>query len=108
MSADALPDDATVIPVRVEGSGGAVGGSAPAAEVDDPDAGEGHHLLPRERARRTLSTLLPEAEMPVVGPEAEGAAERGLVAAPRLARHVFTLSDGHQVGVTVSPAPLNA
>ncbi|HEX4902801.1 MAG TPA: alpha/beta fold hydrolase, partial [Acidimicrobiales bacterium] len=95
MSAQQLPEDATVIPVRIE--------EAPAAtEVDDPDAADRHRLLPRERARRTLSALLPEAELPVVGPEADGAAERGLVAAPRLARHVFTLSDGHQVGVAVS------
>ncbi len=74
--------DVTVIPVRIE-------------EGDEP-------LPPRARAHRALLNLLPEAEMPVVGPEADGATERGLVAAPRLARHVFTLSDGHKVGVAVS------
>jgi len=87
-----LPDDVTVIPVRVDGDDA----------VPDPEEGERRHLLPRERARQALSNVLPEAELPVVGPEADGVAERGLVAAPRLARHVFTLSDGHQVGVTVS------
>lgn len=98
MTSTGLPDDATVIPVRVEG-----GPPSPAGEpVDDVDADERHLLLPRERARRALSNVLPEAEMPVLGPEAEGTAQRGLVAAPRLARHVFTLADGHQVGVTVS------
>jgi len=45
---------------------------------------------------------VPEEELPVIGPEATGAAQRGHVAAPRLARHVVTLSDGHQVGVAVS------
>lgn len=80
---DALPSDAVVIPIRVEDP-------TPAATPA------------RERARRTLQNLLPEAEIPVIGPEAEGEAERGLVAAPRLARHVFQLSDGHQVGVAVS------
>lgn len=86
-----LPDDVTLIPVRRDDE-----------PDDDPDAEERHHLLPRERARRALSSVLPEAELPVVGPEADGVAERGLVAAPRLARHVFTLADGHEVGVTVS------
>jgi len=94
-----LPDDVTVIPVRVEG---AVPEADHDREDDDLDAAERRQLLPRERARRALSNVLPEAEMPVVGPEADGAAERGVVAAPRLARHVFTLSDGHRVGVTVS------
>jgi pimeloyl-ACP methyl ester carboxylesterase len=36
------------------------------------------------------------------GPDAEIGAARGPVAAPRLARHLVTLSDGHQVGVAVS------
>lgn len=93
---DGLPEDATVIPIRV-GYDSAIG-----QPVEDVSAEDRHHLLPRERARRALSNVLPEAEMPVIGPEAEGAAERGLVAAPRLARHVFRLSDGHEVGVTVS------
>lgn len=60
---------------------------------------------PRVRDARTLGTLLPEAEMPVIGPESDeaGAADgREIVAAPRLARHVVTLSDGHEVGVAVS------
>lgn len=77
---DVLPDDVTVIPIRV-----------------DTDT-----VPPRVRAHQTLLNLLPEAEMPVLGPEAEGELRRGLVAAPRLARHVFRLSDGHEVGVTVS------
>jgi len=84
-----LPDDVAVIPVRVDDD--------PGAEEPEP-----HRLLPRERARRALTGLLPEEELPVIGPEADGAPERGLVAAPRLARHVHTLGDGHQVGVTVS------
>jgi len=71
-AAEPLPDDVVMIPVRVEDP-------APAPEATVPDD-----------------------ETPIVGPEADGAAERGLVAAPRLARHVFTLSDGHQVGVAVS------
>lgn len=72
-SAD-LPPDAVVIPIRRE--------PAP-APIPNPHA-------------------LPDDEIPVIGPEAEGEATRGLVAAPRLARHVFELSDGHQVGVSVS------
>jgi pimeloyl-ACP methyl ester carboxylesterase len=92
-----LPDDVVAIPVRIDDA------DVPSGEpVDDPEADERHHLLPRERARSALASVLPETELPVVGPEAEGAAERGLVAAPRLARHVFQLSDGHEVGVTVS------
>ncbi len=83
-SAGELPADAHVIPVRLE-----------------PDTGD-DAVPPRVRARQTLRTLLPEADMPVIGPETEGEVRRGLVAAPRLARHVFTLSDGHEVGVTVS------
>lgn len=81
---DELPSDAVVIPIRVED------------RVDEPP------VTPRERAAQTLLNLLPETETPVIGPEAEGQAERGAVAAPRLARHVFTLSDGHRVGVAVS------
>jgi pimeloyl-ACP methyl ester carboxylesterase len=96
MTETGFSDDVTIIPVTVA--------DAPVEEdaYDDRSTEDRSHLLPRERARRTLSQLLPEAEMPVVGPESEGAAERGLVAAPRLARHVFRLSDGHEVGVTVS------
>lgn len=95
MTATGFPEDVTIIPVS--------GAEAPIAEDDDDRSREDRsHLLPRERARRALSNVLPEAEMPVVGPESEGAAERGMVAAPRLARHVFRLSDGHEVGVTVS------
>jgi len=85
-----LPEGATVIPIRIE---------RVENPADDPDR---HHLLPRERAALTLLNLLPEAETPVIGPETESTEERGLVAAPRLARHVFRLSDGHEVGVTVS------
>lgn len=80
-----LPDDAVVIPIR----------------RDDVD------LTPVEGAdlaTRTLLTLLPEAETPIVGPEAAGEPERGVVAAPRLSRHVVTLTDGHRVGVAVSGA----
>lgn len=96
MTDTGFSDDVTIIPVTVAG--------APVQDEldDDPSTEDRSHLLPRERARRTLSQLLPEAEMPVVGPESDGAAERGLVAAPRLARHVFRLSDAHEVGVTVS------
>lgn len=62
---------------------------------------------PRVRDARTLGTLLPEAEMPVIGPETDEAtvpssSGREVVAAPRLARHVVTLADGHRVGVAVS------
>lgn len=81
-----LPDDAEVIPIRHEDARGTRRDS------------ESHQA----RARRTLLQLLPEAETPVVGPEIEDEPGRGLVAAPRLARHVFTMSDGHEVGVTVS------
>ncbi len=97
MTGAGLPEDATVIPIRIEAA-------AEPAELDPDERSDEDrtHLLPRERARRALSNLLPEAEMPVVGPESEGAAERGRVAAPRLARHVFRLADGHEVGVTVS------
>jgi pimeloyl-ACP methyl ester carboxylesterase len=95
---DGLPADATVIPIRIESD------PQPAVEddLDDRSREDRTHLLPRERARQALSNVLPEAEMPVVGPESDGAAERGRVAAPRLARHVFRLEDGHEVGVTVS------
>jgi pimeloyl-ACP methyl ester carboxylesterase len=75
MSAAPLPDDVTVIPVRVV-----------------PDGTQ-----PEE-----VPGQVPDEYLPVIGPEVDGAPERGLVAAPRLARHVFPLSDGHQVGVTVS------
>ena len=78
-----LPADAVVIPIRREDA-------TALASTHGP-----------ERARRTLLNLLPETEMPVVGPESEGEVTRGMVAAPRLARHVITLSDGHQVGVAV-------
>lgn len=77
-----LPDDAVVIPIRRD-------------EVPDATAG-------RARAAETLLRLLPETETPLIGPESEGEVSTGEVAAPRLARHVFTLSDGHQVGVAVS------
>lgn len=97
MTETAFPDDVTVIPVTV----GHVDPLEPVYD-DDESREDRSHLLPRERARRALSSVLPEAEMPVVGPQSDGAAERGLVAAPRLARHVFRLSDGHEVGVTVS------
>lgn len=80
---EALPEDAVVIPIRRD-------------DVELSPA-EGADL-----ATRTLLTLLPEAETPIVGPEADGAPERGVVAAPRLSRHVFTLTDGHEVGVAVS------
>ncbi len=79
---DLLPEDAVVIPIRREDS-------------EEPSIG-------RARAREALLRLLPEAETPIIGPEAETEAFRGQVAAPRLARHVFTLSDGHEVGVAVS------
>ena len=97
MTETGFPDDVTIIPVTV----GHVDPLEPVYD-DDESREDRSHLLPRERARRALSSVLPEAEMPVVGPESDGAAERGLVAAPRLARHVFRLSDGHEVGVTVS------
>ena len=97
MTDTGLPEDAVVIPIRFESSGEVVPDHADESTDEDRT-----RLLPGERARRALSNLLPEAEMPVVGPESEGAAERGLVAAPRLARHVFRLADGHEVGVTVS------
>ncbi len=79
-----LPDDAVVIPIR----------------IDDRAAGD--PVKAHGRATATLLRLLPETELPVVGPESDGEARRGVVAAPRLARHVFSLSDGHQIGVTVS------
>src|SRR5690606_16076097 len=97
MTETGFPEDVTIIPVTV----GHVDPLEPVYD-DDESCEDRSHLLPRERARRALSSVLPEAEMPVVGPESDGAAERGLVAAPRLARHVFRLSDGHEVGVTVS------
>ena len=97
MTETGFPEDVTIIPVTV----GHVDPLEPVYD-DDESREDRSHLLPRERARRALSSVLPEAEMPVVGPESDGAAERGLVAAPRLARHVFRLSDGHEVGVTVS------
>lgn len=78
---DLLPEGAVVIPLRIE-----------------VDPGEGHHA----RAKRTLLNLLPETDMPVIGPELEDLEGRGQLAAPRLGRHVFTLTDGHQVGVSVS------
>ncbi len=81
--ANDLPADAVVIPIRRE---------------DTPSSTPEAHA----RANETLLRLLPETEMPVVGPESEGEVASGEVAAPRLARHVFTLSDGHQVGVAVS------
>ena len=91
-SAGDLPADAVVIPIRREGVDST-------AEVDD----EGDRIIGgHDRARRTLLKLLPETDMPVVGPESQGEATRGMVAAPRLARHVVTLSDGHRVGVAVS------
>lgn len=94
MTGTAFPEDVTIIPVTVAG--------APGSDEDGRRDEDRSHLLPRERARQALSSVLPEAEMPVVGPESQGAAQRGGVAAPRLARHVFRLSDGHEVGVTVS------
>jgi len=97
MTETGFPDDVTIIPVTV----GHVDPLEPIYD-DDESREDRSHLLPRERARRALSSVLPEAEMPVVGPESDGAAERGLVAAPRLARHVFRMADGHEVGVTVS------
>jgi pimeloyl-ACP methyl ester carboxylesterase len=83
-----LPDDAVVIPIRRDD---------PAA-VAAAEAGD----MAGDVATRTLRSLLPETEIPLVGPESEGAPERGAVAAPRLARHVVTLVDGHEVGVAVS------
>ncbi|MFP5577537.1 MAG: alpha/beta fold hydrolase [Acidimicrobiia bacterium] len=98
MTIEGLPADATVIPIRIEGEA-----PPPAeADLDARSRRDRTHVLPRERARAALSSVLPEAETPVVGPESGGAAERGGVAAPRLARHVFRLADGHEVGVTVS------
>lgn len=79
---DLFPDDVVVIPIRRD---------------DIPSAGHN-----RARAAQALGRLLPEAETPVIGPDADGEAATGRVAAPRLARHVFTLSDGHEVGVAVS------
>lgn len=81
-----LPGDAVVIPIRVEGRTRRGGGH--------PGSGR--------TAADALRTLLPEAEMPVIGPISDEAPTRGAVPAPRLARHVITLSDGHQVGVSVS------
>ncbi len=81
---EALPSDAVVIPIRRE-----------AGADRSPRRGA-------DLATETLLTLLPEAETPVVGPESDGTPERGVVVAPRLARHVITLSDGHRVGVAVS------
>jgi pimeloyl-ACP methyl ester carboxylesterase len=95
MTETGFPDDVTIIPVSVDGT-------PDQGDLDERSSEDRHQLLPRERARQALSNLLPEAEMPVVGPESEGAAQRGRVAAPRLARHVFRLADGHEVGVTVS------
>lgn len=91
--ADDLPSDAIVIPIRRDD----------APEAADPASDEAG-ALPHgsDRATQTLLRLLPETDMPVVGPESEGEVTRGSVAAPRLARHVVTLSDGHQVGVAVS------
>ena len=83
-AADDFPADAVVIPIRRD-------------DIADMTSGDG-----AERAATTLRLLLPETEMPLVGPESEGEVTRGTVAAPRLARHVVTLTDGHQVGVAVS------
>lgn len=77
-----FPADAVVIPIRRD-------------DVPAPDEA-------RARATDTLLQLLPETETPVVGPESDGEVSSGEVAAPRLSRHVFTLSDGHEVGVAVS------
>ena len=74
---DDFPADAEIIPIRID-------------DLPDPDD------------EPVLLELLPEADTPVIGPEAEGEATRGAVAAPRLSRHVITLADGHQVGVAVS------
>ena len=80
--ADALPADAVVIPIRRD-------------DIPTPKAAAAN-------ATDTLLRLLPETETPVIGPESDGEVARGEVAAPRLARHIFTLSDGHEVGVSVS------
>lgn len=80
---DDWPEDAIVIPIRIDADR-----LGPAVAAD--------------MANETLHQLLPESETPVIGPESDGEAVRGLVAAPRLARHVFTLSNGHEVGVAVS------
>ncbi len=82
-TANDLPDDAVVIPIRREDSPMDVGTAT-------------------THASATLLHLLPETETPVIGPESDGDVASGEVAAPRLARHVFTLSDGHQVGGSVS------
>ena len=78
-----LPDDADVVPIR--------------GEDTDADAAEGGDL-----ATRTLLSLLPETEAPIIGPVPDGEPQRGTVATPRLSRHVITLADGHRVGVAVS------
>jgi pimeloyl-ACP methyl ester carboxylesterase len=61
--------------------------------VDDPD----------ERVKRSghVSDVLEEVGAPIEGPERGPTLPVG-VAAPRLARHVITLADGHRVGVAVS------
>lgn len=83
MSEEALPADAEIIPIRVE---------------DTPTNAQ----QARARAHEALLRLLPETEMPVIGPETDGEVARGEIAAPRLARHVVELADGHRVGVAVS------
>ena len=79
----ALPEDAEIIPIRVEDM------------PETPQEG-------RSRAHSALLRLLPETETPVIGPESDGEVARGEIAAPRLARHIITLQDGHRVGVAVS------
>lgn len=102
MTETGLPDDAIVIPIRIEDAAGIAPLGAPDDDDDELHRRDRTQLLPGERARQALAKVLPEAETPIVGPVSEGTAERGRVAAPRLARHVFRLADGHEVGVTVS------
>jgi pimeloyl-ACP methyl ester carboxylesterase len=48
-----------------------------------------------------VATVEPISSEPIIGP-VHTEEERGTIAAPRLARHLVTLSDGHRVGVSVS------
>lgn len=86
-AADDFLSGAVVIPIRVDS----------ATDTDVPRPGG-----PAARAAAALRSVLPEAETPVIGPEPDDTKERGTIAAPRLARHIYTLEDGHQVGVAVS------
>jgi pimeloyl-ACP methyl ester carboxylesterase len=45
-------------------------------------------------------TQMSDSTIPIVGPQPAGA-DPGLAALPKLARHLITLDDGHQVGVAV-------